>query len=553
MTEAAATRRGAQGEESAAPMTRGAVLLVFVGLLISMFMFSLNQTVLATALPTIVGELNGWDSMLWVTTAFMLASTATMPAYGKIGDLFGRKPLFLIAISIFILGSAIALFAQSMALLITGRVFQGLGGGGLITLSQAIIATIVPARKRGKYMGIMGGAFAVSSVAGPLLGGWLTEGPGWRWAFAINLPLGGIALLTAAFLLKVPHTPRENRPKIDIGGMMLIVIFTTSLTLMSAWGGHDYEWSDPIIIGLIAATVLSAAVFVFVELRVSEPIIPMRLFADLNFTLCTLAGVCIGVAMFGVLSYMPTYLQMVHGIEATRAGLMMTPMMASVLVFSTGIGFVVARWGRYKIFPIVGVIVMGVAMVLLSQMSPEDHVYVPMILLGLLGVGIGTSMQLLVLIVQNSFPVTVVGTATASNNFFRQIGATLGMSVIGSIFTSRLMANLEDAQPKMPKDGGSSGGLTPEMTAKLPAPIHDAVIGAYSDALVPIFLWVAPLLAIAAIILLFIRETPLATSVNAQGAKRTTLPDDDSADQPAKAESAQSASAQTQSSERSTA
>lgn len=514
------------GEDSAESMSRGAVLWVFVGLLVAMFMFSLNQTVLATALPTIVGELDGWDSMLWVSTAFMLASTATMPAYGKIGDLFGRKPLFIVAISIFILGSVIALFADSMAMLITGRVFQGLGGGGLMTLSQAIIATIVPARSRGKYMGIMGSAFAVSSVAGPLLGGWITEGPGWRWAFAINLPLGALALLTAVFLLKLPHQKAAQRPHIDGGGMMLIVVFTTCLVLLSAWGGHQYAWTDPVIIGLGAASLISAAVFVFVECRVTEPIVPMSLFADRNFTLCTIAGVFIGVAMFGVLSYMPTYLQMVHGVEAARAGLMMTPMMGCVLIVSTSIGFVVSRWGRYKIYPIIGAVVMGTALFFMSRMHPDDPAVIPIAELAMLGAGIGLSMQLLVLIVQNSFPVSMVGTATASNNFFRQIGATLGMSVIGSVFTARLMTNLAEALPATANGAASaSDELTPAKTAELPAPVHEAVVSSYNDALVPIFLWVVPLLAIAALILLFVKEIPLATRVGQQGKTRTTLGD----------------------------
>lgn len=515
------------GGTSAAPMSRGAVLWVFVGLLVSMFMFSLNQTVLATALPTIVGELDGWDSMLWVSTAFMLASTATMPAYGKVGDLFGRKPLFLVAISIFILGSVIALFADSMAMLITGRVFQGLGGGGLMTLSQAIIATIVPARSRGKYMGIMGSAFAVSSVAGPLLGGWITEGPGWRWAFAINLPLGALAILTAAFLLKLPHEKADERPRIDGVGMMLIAVFTTCLVLMSAWGGHQYEWTDPVIILLGAVSLIAAVTFVFVELKVTEPVVPMSLFADRNFTLSTIAGVFIGVAMFGVLSYMPTYLQMVHGVEAARAGLMMTPMMGFMLLVSTGIGFVVSRWGRYKIYPIIGTVIMGLALLFMSRMHSDDSALIPIALLALLGVGIGLSMQLLVLIVQNSFPLSMVGTATASNNFFRQIGATLGMSVIGSVFTARLMTNLADSlPPKAQGAAGASGQLTPAKAAELPAPIHDAVVASYNDALVPIFLWVVPLLAIATVILLFIKEIPLATTVGKPASTRTTLEDD---------------------------
>ncbi|WP_131247779.1 MDR family MFS transporter [Brevibacterium casei] len=502
------------------PMTTSAIILLFVGLMIAMFMFSLNQTVLATALPTIVGELDGVDQMLWVSTAFMLASTIMMPIYGKVGDLFGRKPLFMFAICCFLAGSVFALVANEMSTLILGRVLQGIGGGGMMILSQSIIASVVPARERGKYMGIMGSAFAVSSVAGPLIGGWLTEGPGWRWAFAINFPLGAVALIAAAVFLKIPKHTHGPRPKIDVGGMALISIVTSCIVLVSAWGGHDYEWGSWQINGLIIVGALATVAFVIVESKVSEPVIPLRLFVNRDFLLSTIAGLFIGVSMFGVLSYMPTYLQMVHGIDATVAGLMMVPMMGTMLLSSTLIGFVVARTGRYKRYPLIGILLIGASLVLLSTLKADSPAWEPMVGLALLGLGLGLSMQILVLVVQNAFPVEMVGTATAANNYFRQVGATLGMAFIGSVFTQRLLENIKagmtdlaaaspDAQPPQV----SSTGLTPQIVSQMPEPLHTLIITSYNDALVPLFLWVAPLAFAGFVILLFLPNTPLAKTL----------------------------------------
>ncbi len=509
----------------AAPMTTSAIILLFVGLMIAMFMFSLNQTVLATALPTIVGELDGVDQMLWVSTAFMLASTIMMPIYGKVGDLFGRKPLFMFAISCFLAGSVFALLAQDMSLLIFGRVLQGIGGGGMMILSQSIIASVVPPRERGKYMGIMGSAFAVSSVAGPLIGGWLTEGPGWRWAFAINFPLGIIALIAAAVFLKIPKQTHGPRPKIDVGGMALISVITSCIVLVSAWGGHDYAWGSWQINGLIVVGALAIIAFVIVEAKVSEPVIPLWLFKNRDFLLSTIAGLFIGVSMFGVLSYMPTYLQMVHGIDATVAGLMMVPMMGTMLISSTLTGFVVARTGKYKRYPLTGILLIGVSLILLSTLEADSPVWEPMVGLALLGLGLGLSMQILVLVVQNAFPVEMVGTATASNNYFRQVGATLGMAFIGSVFTQRLLENIESgirslaaSNPNVELPRISSTGLTPQIVGDLPEPIHTLIITAYNDALVPLFLWVAPLAFLGFVILLFLPNTPLASTLKSQDA-----------------------------------
>ena len=490
------------------------IILLFVGLMLSMLLAALNQTVLSTALPTIVGELAGVSDMLWVITAFILASTITMPVYGKLGDLMGRKALLMAAIVLFMAGSVVGALAGNMGVLITARVIQGLGGGGLMILSQAIIADVVPARERGKYMGVMGGVFAISSVAGPLLGGWFTEGPGWRWVFWINIPLGLLALAGAAFFLKLPR--RSGKPRLDLGGMVLIAIATTCLVLFATWGGSKYEWNDPIILALIAGTILAAVAFVLVERRTAEPIIPLHLFKDRNFNLTTIAGLLIGVAMFGAIGYLPTYLQMAFSVNATESGLLMIPMMGALLVASVVSGQLVSRTGRYKWMPIAGGVLVAAALALLSTLTPEQPLWEICAYLAVMGLGLGLNMQILVLIVQNSFPLREVGTATASNNFFRQIGATLGSAVVGSLFAHRLQDLLIERLPAAAAGGWAPGGsnsLTPAAVNTLPAPVKEAIISSYNDALTPIFVWMVPLALIATVLLCFVKEKALATAV----------------------------------------
>jgi EmrB/QacA subfamily drug resistance transporter len=490
------------------------IMLLFVGLMLSMLLSALNQTVLSTALPTIVGELHGVDDMLWVITAFILASTITMPIYGKLGDLMGRKSLLIAAIVLFMIGSVIGALANDMGVLITARVIQGLGGGGLMILSQAVIADVVPPRERGKYMGMMGGVFAIASVAGPLLGGWFTEGPGWRWVFWINIPLGLLALAAAAFFLRLPK--HSGKPRLDLGGMLLMAIATTCLVLFATWGGSKYDWNDPVILSLIAGAALSAIAFILVQSRTAEPIIPLHLFKDLNFNLSTIAGLLIGVAMFGAISYLPTYLQMAFSVNATESGLLMIPMMGALLVASVVSGQLVSRTGRYKWMPIAGGALVAVALFLLSTLKPGAPLWEICVYLGVMGLGLGLSMQIMVLIVQNSFPLREVGTATASNNFFRQIGATLGAAIVGSLFASRLAELLIERLPAAATGGGAPGGsnsLTPAAVGKLPAAIKETIISSYNDALTPIFIWMVPLALFASVLMCFIKETPLATAV----------------------------------------
>jgi EmrB/QacA subfamily drug resistance transporter len=503
----------ADGNAAAAVADKRHILLIFAGLMVTMLLASLDQMIFSTALPTIVGELNGVNHMLWVTTAYILASTITLPVYGKVGDLIGRKGLFIFAISIFIVGSVIGGLAQDMTWLITGRAVQGLGGGGLLILAQAIIADVVPARERGKYMGIMGAVFAISSVAGPLLGGWFTDGIGWRWAFWMNIPLGLLAIASAVFFLRLPKNTNRN-PSIDIAGMTLLAVASTCLVLMTTWGGNTYDWSSPVIIGLIVGALVAGGLFVAVEQRAAEPVMPLHLFKERNFNLVTIVGLIIGIAMFGALAYLPTYLQMVTGANATEAGLLMIPLMAALLITSVASGQLVSKTGRYKALPMIGMVLVAVSLFLLSTMTPDLAVWVICSYLAIMGLGLGMSMQILILIVQNTFPITEVGTATASNNYFRQIGASLGSAIVGSLFVAKLTQLLSERMPAgAASAAGGENSLTPAVVRDLPSGIRDVIVSSYNDALTPIFLYMVPLVIVGLVLLVFVVEQPLATSI----------------------------------------
>jgi len=495
------------------PATKRSILLLFAGLMVTMLLSALDQTIFSTALPTIVGELDGVNHMLWVTTAYILASTIMMPVYGKLGDLVGRKGLFIGAISIFIVGSVIGGLAPDMTWLIIGRAVQGLGGGGLMILSQAIIADVVPARERGRYMGAIGGVFALASVAGPLLGGWFTESIGWRWAFWMNIPLGALAIFAAVTLLKLPKTS-QRKPTIDVAGMILLAITSTAIVLVTTWGGTQYDWDSLIIIGLIALAVVAGFSFVMVERAAAEPIMPLHMFKERNFVLTTTSGLITGVAMFGALAYMPTYLQMVTGVNATQAGLLMIPMMGALLLSSVTAGQLVSRTGRYKWLPLTGSIIVAVGLGLLSTMTPELPIWILCSYLAVMGLGLGMSMQILVLIVQNTFPNSQVGTATASNNYFRQIGASIGTAVVGSLFVARLTELLSTRLPAAAAGAtGDTNSLTPAAVRDLPDAVREIIVGSYNDSLTPVFLYMVPLVLLSALLLAFVKEVPLATTI----------------------------------------
>ncbi|QDP98802.1 DHA2 family efflux MFS transporter permease subunit [Microlunatus elymi] len=490
---------------------------IFAGLLVAMFLAALDQTIFSTALPTIVGDLHGVDQMLWVTTAYLLAATIMMPIYGKLGDLIGRKSLLIIALSIFVGGSLVGAVANDMTVLIIGRAIQGLGGGGLMLLAQAIIADVVPARERGKYMGVMGAVFGLSSVVGPLLGGWFTESLSWRMGFWLNVPLGIVAILAAVLFLKLPK--HDQKPNIDILGIATMAVGVTALILATSWGGNKYDWDSWQILGLFGVTAVFGVLFVIAEKFAKEPIIPLHLFKQRNFNLTTVAGLIIAIAMFGAIGYMPTYLQMSQGVSATESGLMLIPMVAGLLITSIISGQIVSRTGKYKWAPIVSMIITTGGVLLLSTLTVDTPLWVLMAYIFVLGAGIGVGMQNLILIVQNTFPAREVGTATASNNFFRQIGASLGSAVVGSIFTSRLTDLLTERMPAQAMQGaGGANSLTPDLVKHLPQQIQDIIVGAYNDALTPIFLYLAPLLLVALILVFFVKEKPLATTIEGSGA-----------------------------------
>ncbi|MCJ7859192.1 MDR family MFS transporter [Corynebacterium kalidii] len=519
--EAAAATAAAEASHA----SKNNIPLVFASLMLGMLLVSLGQTIFATALPTVVGELGGVDQMSWVITAFLLAQTIGLPIYGKLGDQVGRKPLFIFALSMYLIGSVVGALGQSIWVIIIARAIQGLGGGGMMVLSQAIIADIIPARQRGKYMGLMGSVFGLSSVLGPLLGGFFTDGPGWRWALWFNVPLALVAIVIAVFAMHLPARG-DGKARLDVWGTVFMAGFATCLILFLSWGGKDYEWGSATIIGLIVATVVCAVLFVLAELRAKEPLIPMALFANRNFVLCTLAGLVIGVVMLGTLSYMPTYIQMVHGMSPTKAGLMMIPMILGMMPTSIVVGIIVSRTGRYKWYPVVGMFITAVGLFLLGGLQTHDSLLHLGLVLFVFGFGLGCAMQILVLMVQNAFPVSMVGTATASNNFFRQIGMSVGSAVVGSVFTSRLQTMMGERVPAAMQEMGpeaapyadsfsSSGShsITPDMVSHLPGALHEAVITSYNDALVPIFTVLIPLAVVAGVVLLFTRQDKLKDTV----------------------------------------
>jgi EmrB/QacA subfamily drug resistance transporter len=490
------------------------VRLVFVGLMLGMLLAALDQTIVATALPTIVGDLGGLNHLSWVVTSYLLASTVSTPLWGKLGDLYGRKGFFQAAIVIFLIGSALSGLSQNLNELIMFRALQGLGAGGLIVGAQAIIGDIVPPRDRGRYTGLIGAVFAVSSVAGPLLGGFFTDGPGWRWVFYINLPIGAIALVVVAAVLHARTTSRVEH-KIDYLGASVMSGAVVALILLLTWGGTTYAWGSATIVGLGIVALILFAIFIAVERRASEPIVPLTLFKNRVFRVAFSTGAIIGFSMFGALTFLPLFLQVVHGASATSSGLQLVPIMAFVLVMAIYSGRRISATGTYRRFPIVGTGLVAIALFLLSHLTVTTPFWQTAIYMAILGAGLGLTMQVLLIAAQNSVSYSDLGVATSLATFSRSIGGSIGVAVFGTVFNNRLAANLPKHVPAaaLAKLHGASVTANPAAVKLLPAPVRDGLRIAFSDSLHVVYLAAVPFAVLAFLLSLLLREVPLRTSM----------------------------------------
>jgi EmrB/QacA subfamily drug resistance transporter len=487
--------------EAAGPaldLPRRRVLLIMSALLLGMFLAALDQTVVSTALPTIVGDLHGASHLTWVVTAYLLSSTVSTPLWGKLGDQYGRKSFFAAAIVIFLVGSALSGFSHSMFELIAFRAVQGLGAGGLIIGAQAIVGDIVSPRERGRYMGLFGAMFGVATVLGPLLGGFFVDYLSWRWVFYINLPIGVVALFVTS--AQLPANLKKVRHVIDYLGSLLLALAATALVLFTSLGGTTYPWGSPEIVGLAVAGVVLTILFLIAETRAAEPVISLALFTNRVFSAAGAVGFVVGFAMFGALTFLPLYFQDARGVSPTLSGLRLLPLMGGLLLASIGSGQLVSRWGRYKVFPVVGTFLMVVGLLLMSRIGLATGGWTIGGYMFVFGVGLGLVMQILVVAVQNAVPYQQLGTATSGATFFRSIGGCFGTAVFGAIFSNLLVTNVVHALglTHVPSNLKSSlGAADPTSLARLPPAIHAGVVSGMVHTIQTVFLIAVPIAVVA--------------------------------------------------------